>query len=751
MTLIWHPVAPIWMLVLAGVILAAILAHGSRTLVAKNIPRRWILLLAGLRGLAILIFLLALARPEITYIRNIRQRPDLLLLVDTSKSMGQADRPGGPTRLEHGRSALLHSHFAEQWLNRFQVHAFAFDATARPLPAGSLDTLRPEGENTLLADSLAAAWDFYRQGRRLADASGAEAGRILLVSDGLDRGTRDAAEAARRLGPAVDVLAQPVVESPDRAEVAIAGVQTPGRVALGAESRLLVTVRRTGAGELPLTLSLLEEDQPILDQPLVLAADQAEVQARVAFRPTSAGLKTYALRLTPRTPAPGLTVGPPHSVTVRVESRKAEALLLEDTWRWEFPFLRRVFEADPQYAMTAFLARGRGIYMQFGEPDRRVTLAGFPQTRAELAAFDLFVLGDVNPAGWAPGLPAALHDLVVEEGKSLVVLAGPRIGRLAAIPALATLLPVEFGPAAGAPLEGPIAVRLSPDAADSPLFFTPPDAAGRWKNLPALDRLYAPIRKKPAATVLIEAADRANDFGRLIVAAEHTVGRGRVLIVCTDTFWKWQLAAAADPDGNTPHRFFWQQALRALQPARLAFGNVQLWIQGSRTQIKTGQTVTLEVEIEADRPVTRPVLEANVTLPDGRQAPLAFAPSASNPARFHGEFEPSQPGRHLITATVLSDGRTLADQITAVDVLAMPPETAPAQPDADYLAHLAAATGGRVIAPDDPATWPAADQTQPLTVQEVRTVNLWSSFILLLLLTAVLGLDWFLRLLRGYV
>ena len=69
-----------------------------------------------------------------------------------------------------------------------------------------------------------------------------------------------------------------------------------------------------------------------------------------------------------------------------------DVLVLEDTWRWEFKYLRRVFEDDPSFSFTALLARGNGAFVHFAEPDRRSPLAGFPRGANDLDGFDLFLL-----------------------------------------------------------------------------------------------------------------------------------------------------------------------------------------------------------------------------------------------------------------------------------------------------------------------------------------------------------------------
>ena len=67
------------------------------------------------------------------------------------------------------------------------------------------------------------------------------------------------------------------------------------------------------------------------------------------------------------------------------------------------------------------------------------------------------------------------------------------------------------------------------------------------------------------------------------------------------------------------------------------------------------------------------------------------------------------------------------------------------------LRRIAAATGGQWIDAANPATWPTAETVSTDTVPQVRTFDLWNTFTLLLLLLAVLGTDWALRVVKGFV
>jgi hypothetical protein len=143
-------------------------------------------------------------------------------------------------------------------------------------------------------------------------------------------------------------------------------------------------------------------------------------------------------------------------------------------------------------------------------------------------------------------------------------------------------------------------------------------------------------------------------------------------------------------------------------------------------------------------------VEADVTLPDGRKIPLTCVAQPAQLSRYLSEFQATLPGAYQIGATLIAEGRPIADAGAVVDVLKPEPETAPKPVDFAQMAHITAATGGRVFQPADPQTWPAGD-AEKITVRETVVKDVWHSYWLLLILTLILGLDWLIRLMRGYV
>src|SRR5262249_5933607 len=155
----------------------------------------------------------------------------------------------------------------------------------------------------------------------------------------------------------------------------------------------------------------------------------------------------------------------------------------------------------------------------------------------------------------------------------------------------------------------------------------------------------------------------------------------------------------------------------------------------------------LHGEVRSDRPLASPTLESTITMPDGKQVPLSFTPDPSKAGRFQAEFEPANPGQYKIAAAVSTGGKVVADVLTAVDVEQPRGELTNTRIDSANLTRIASGTGGKVINPDDKSTWPTQLKLDRYEVEQPRHLDLWNNMTLLMILAALLGTDWLLRLL----
>ena len=752
MTVTYYPIIPVWGIIVALVALLALLIHGSFVLKHRRVPRPWILGLATLRCLALALFAGCLLRPVVTVLRTETWREDLLILADVSASMGNPDGPNAG-RLAKALAEARDHGFTTAMNDAFDVRWFAFDDQSREVEDVALDGLTTTAPATSFARSIATAC-LAADRHRLAAGNVLDVEtHVLLITDGLDRGSAGIVETAREHGVTLHTLAvADPVSATDSPSVQIIGVQSPPRVLLGSQSRFHVSLRRSGREQQSVSLRLHENDTPILDHAVTFKPGQQELEVDLPYQPTRAGDVRYSLQLCDGNTASPCDDGPSHATTVEVRDHPYQVLMLEETWRWNFRFLRHLFENDPGFSFTAFLRRDTGTYLQVAERDGTVAMAGFPRSAADLKPFDIIVLGDVRSDRWAKALAPAIHEQVVTHGRSLVVIAGPNLLHWQQTPELEALLPVDLSEVSGRPLAGPIHVQIT-DQGTSPIFASPQTSSGSsvFSDLPPLDQIYPPIRKRPAASILLQASDHRNEHGPFIVVAEHTVGRGRVLFIGTDTLWKWHLLGRVDDEGNTAYRVFWQQALRIMAPERSFDHRPLLRLRTERGRYTAGQTVHLLAEPTDENPSPTVDIVGNMVAPDGREMELAFQGDPVRPHLFTTMFQVLDAGPHKVQVAVKSDDQVVAEAQAIVEVDASRGHEEPVATDRALLQRIATATGGRAINPPDPTTWPKPHHATPRTVQTARTIDLWSGFHLVLLLVAILTVDWILRLVRGFV
>jgi hypothetical protein len=759
-----HPAA----IAFVGLSLLAALFFGSWLLSQKHVPRRSIVLLGVLRFGMIVVVVLGLFQPVVSLPRTVTDSPELLVLVDASASMALPAVDG--TRFDDVKRQLTNSPALRAAARTHTLRWFTFDRRAYPATPAALDQTTPRGDDTNVAASLESAWNHVRL-LNASRESFATPSRALIVSDGQHRSSSDVAAAAQGLGLSLDVLAP--ARGPDQpagAAAEIVLVQAAPRVLVGSETAFQVTVRPHQSLE-RLALVVEEDGQEIERRELTTLVAGQDQFALITHRPAETGLNRYRFQLM-RGDAP---IDQAYAVNVQAVDDRHDVLILEDSWRWEFKYLRRVLEDDPSFSLTAMLSRGENAFVQFGEPERRVKLAGFPQSRGELDGFDTLVLGDVRPATWPRGLVRHIHGAVTEGGKSLVVVAGAHLEEWIDSPELTRLLPVELTRESGTPVSGQIEVRLTPEGKTSSWFsltgskgsqpgtrtregsdrsLTTPatrDGPEPAVTLPTLEHVYPVLRKRPLATVLLETVGQQNAYGPLVVMAEQSVGRGRVLFIATDTLWRWQSRGPRTEDGVTLHAAFWQHAFRALAPTEQTFARRQLFLRPDRTHYRVGDSVRIATELSVGEEIAAPMMEGVVVPPDGRRLPLSLQTRELPGVAASAQFEPSQPGRYRIEVTARHDGQNVADGFVVIEVAPRGAESDGSPVDHAALERWASATGGRRIEPSQSDGWISPGTLAPTTAVRRRAFDLWHNLTLLLVLCTLQATDWTLRLFRGYV
>ena len=219
----------------------------------------------------------------------------------------------------------------------------------------------------------------------------------------------------------------------------------------------------------------------------------------------------------------------------------------------------------------------------------------FPVRRDELFAYDVMILGDVNPALAQrrelaePGRfcrstrPRRRDDL---HRRAEVHAAG--LSRYAAGAAAAAATSAACAsPTRRKPLTEGFRVEPTELGLASPamqLGDTPEETRAIWQGLPQLYWMIEAAQWKPAVRVLAELSRRrAGGRPRAVIVLQY-VGAGKVLFHATDETWRWRRRV-----GDVYFARYWIQTIRYLSRSKLAAGQHSAELTTDRREYRPGE------------------------------------------------------------------------------------------------------------------------------------------------------------------
>ncbi|MBI2387736.1 MAG: hypothetical protein HYV14_17245 [Elusimicrobia bacterium] len=666
-----------WTWLAVAVLAGAFWAHARRS------PARRSLLV--LRGLAAAALALSLLRPSVLAREGVLAKPRLLILLDAGHTM-KGKAPGAASRLAQAVAWLKKNRAAIE--SRAEATVTVVSDRARPL--GGLDKL----------DAAAAEGTAFKPDQSLPDALPAEGApaRTWLVTDGIAEGGGDLGRLLAGLGSPVDMLG--VGPTKRETGAAFLDLKAPDFAFLHGAIPVTASVEATGlAGrDATVTLSRADESAP---------GGWREV-GRVKRR-VNADLETFPVELAAPADALGTARlrlvasggGRERAREFRVETvrQKYRIMYLAGRPSAEYSALREFLKADPNHELVSFVIL-RNPENPSPAPDSELSLIPFPVDEIfgrALPQFDLFILENFSAARFR--LPPQHLDALkrfVLNGGALLVKGGDNA--------------FSSGGYKGSPLEEALPVALSARAPDFvPGLFSPrpgppehplvrlyetPEASQRaWAALPPLDGWgrFASVRQ--GATVLAYHAGQSTDDGKpLPVAAVRSFGRGKVMLISTDSSWRWKLGAAADPDAAGFYARFWTRAVQYLTGG-LDLSKVKFAPLPDRVPPREPARLSLRVFDEGFGPA--PAADTRVTVtwkgPDGRA--LEVPARLTEPGTYAVELLGLAPGAHKVRASARVRGRPWGE-----DEVRFAWEPVQDEPmDRGWLAKAAAAGGGTFV------------------------------------------------------
>lgn len=706
--------------------------------------------LLALRVLAMIALLLCIFRPAFSYQKSLLERLSVLFLVDTSKSMGIRDFPNLPDRLKRVENALLNpAGFVTKIEKDYDTAWYSFFASAGALNnKAELQKLEAAGTATDIGSGVQTCVGNRRR---------AEIGGIVLFSDGIDNSGSDVIGRCAALGVPVYTVGvgTRLRDQKNFKDIAVNKVECKLNLAAKITAEVHVYVDSIGY-----------QDRVV---PVLLKLDGKEIGRENVVLDNKAGLQKVAIRFKPETVGQFMLEGaiePDAAERIKennvatcpivVSDPKLRVLYIEGTLRWEYKFLHRALEYDPNIQILSLVKTGETQFYQQGSvPD--VQLLGFPKSKEDLEKFNVLIVGDLDRSHLSNPQLDIIRNFVMEGG-GLLMLGGYNSfgpGGYGGTP-VEDVLPVVCGDKTIGQEKKPFLLKLTAEGAAHPIF------AGCESFFLADKDSGAPVPQllgcvnikdvKPGASVLAVDPEAQINGARgkapLPVLAIQQVGKGRSAAFTADTTWRWEFQLRG-MGRDTPYFKFWGQMVRwlAAQEGAKRSNEPGVFAYLDRAFYQPGDKARLfaRVNDEQGQAVKNARVVATINGPRAKDQQMDVPAAPTGIGEFGLEFEQRDPGKYTVDVQAAIEGKILGKAQLKFELAEPIREFDRLDIDEDLLKKIADATGGRYFSLIN------VEQVADVLEQRLnekslhKEFRLWNGPLLFLVFIGLITGEWLLR------
>jgi len=719
----------LYLLMLAAVCVLAWLIHRRMAQAAAGVKGWHAGVIWALEALLAVLLLLVVWQPAIVIAELKPQQNIIAVLVDDSRSMSIADN--GTTREQQAVNALQ-SGVLDGLQKKFQTRIYRVDNQLTRV--NSLDNLKnASAPATRISDELK---DFADQ------TTGLPIGAVVLLSDGADNsGGIDASTIAALRSRQIPV--QTVGFGPEQVpnDIEINDASVAPRALQNSRLSASVSFHQRGFSGRKATLAVRDGDKVLASRQITLASDGKVQTEALPFNAGAAGMKSLRFSVDVLS---GETNTQNNSVTreLDVTAGKRKILYVEGEPRWEYKFIRRAEDDDPNVQLVSMLRTTENKIYRQGITNPDDLADGFPSTADVLFQYQAIIIGSVEAGYFTPAQQELMREFVDRRGGGLLFLGG-RSSLAAGIwqgSAVADLLPVILPTAKDTFRRDPaypILTQAGGDSMITRLDDDPQKNAEKWKKLPYMMDYQDAGTIKPGAAVLLQM--RA-DGRTLPLLVTENYGRGRTAVMATGGSWRWQMLM---PLGDTSYVTFWQQLLRWMiqdtpGQAVASVPNPMIYDNGHIE-------ISADVRDKSYMPATDAQVQAHVIGPNGFSSMVDMQPTPNSPGVFHADFTADQPGSYIAEITAQRAGQELGSDSVPFQRLDGVAENFHTEQNRALLEQLASQTGGKYWTPSDISRLPAEIPYSAAGSTMRDTKELWDMPIIFFLVILLRFSEWFLR------
>ena len=693
-------------LILGFIVLAAYAFYVYRFTIPDIPPFKKSVLII-LRTLAILILLLVLFEPIITFAKKIIIEPTNLIFVDNSRSILIKD---GTKREEVERNFL--NNLKNSNISK-SSELYLFGSKIKSVNYDSLNQFNFSEGSTNFSEIFS---EVSRTGRNISS--------ITIVSDGDITDGSNPLFTAEKLN--IPVYTVGIGDSSRKNDVELKNVLYNQMIYVGTQTTVLTTINNKGFAGKTVNVSLYE-DSKLEDQKNIQLSPDGTQNVSLNYNPQSAGEKKLSVNIS-TLEGESTKANNKKIFYVNILSNKIKVLLISGAPSTDLTFIKNTLTEDKNLVVNSVTQLSQIRFLENNNRDRLIDSADV-----------MFLIG--FPTNATPDeLLRKVQTAIFQNDKPVFFLLSDGID-YQKLRQLQSELPFIAQISGGSIYE--IQPDIQVEQKNNPIIqINSQNIISAWNNLPPVFQPDGTLIPKPESVIISKVIINNVPVNRPLILTRK-LGAKRSIAVLAFNIWRWKLQASE----NSPD-IFDSFILNSVKWLNTKDEQKFVTIKTAKKIYSPGENIdfTAQVYDQSYNPVSD--AEVNIKIKSGNENFNVTMTSLGN-GLYEGTLETNKTGDYSFSGTALQNGNKLGTDSGNFNVGEVDIERINPRMNYEFLKSLSTQTGGEFF------TYSNYDQLFPILKKitdnsskekiETNEVSLWSNEWLMGIAILLFGLEWFLR------